>query len=138
MSTPVSALKQGTFDVVVLHASGMNNQSREADTGLCMYRDGKGGSCFAGALMSDDHIAALPSGTMSVDVHELHQRKALPEHMLPVISFIRQLQRIHDCPSHWHDDGKGPPNRPVMAAALRALAEQHGLKTVLVDTHFAS
>jgi hypothetical protein len=125
VSTPSLALKQGVFDIVVQHAAGMQRQSRSADAGLCMYRDGKGGACFAGALMSDEHVAAMPHRMMYADLSELSQQSLLPDH-------------IHDCPSNWLENGMGPPNKPVMAAALRDLAEDYGLKTELVDTHFAS
>jgi hypothetical protein len=138
VSTPSLALKQGVFDIVVQHAAGMQRQSRSADAGLCMYRDGKGGACFAGALMSDEHVAAMPHRMMYADLSELSQQSLLPDHMIPHRAMIRRLQRIHDCPSNWLENGMGPPNKPVMAAALRDLAEDYGLKTELVDTHFAS
>lgn len=137
MSTTDTALRQGVFDIVVTHAAGMQRQSR-IDTGLCMYRDGRGGACFAGALMSDEHAASLPHRMMYADLTELSTQGLLPAHMIPHRTMIRRLQRIHDCPTNWQESGNGPPNKPVMAAALRALADDYGLKTELVDTHFAS
>jgi hypothetical protein len=138
MSTPNTALAQGTFDIVVQHAAGMTRQSREATGGLCMYRDGKGGACFAGALMSDDHVATLPSEMQVLGIHELREKGMVPEHMIPHMRLIAELQRVHDEPSHWHENGFGPPNKPVMRGALRRVADHFGLKADLAETLFAA
>lgn len=137
MSTPSTALRQGVFDIVVQHAAGMQRQSR-ISTGMCMYRDGCGGACFAGALMSDDHVAKMPHTLMSADISEVSAQGYLPDHMTPHQGMIRRLQRIHDDPSNWLERGMGPPNKPVMARSLRHVAEDFGLKSELVDTLFAS
>jgi hypothetical protein len=137
MTTPSTALRQGVFDIVVTHAAGMQRQSREP-TGLCMYRDGKGGACFAGALMPDDHVASMPAHMQYLGIHELREKGMVPEHMLPHMRLIAALQRVHDEPGNWTENGFGPPMKPVMAGALRRVAEDFGLTTELVDTHFSS
>lgn len=136
MTTPTIAIAQGIFDIVVERGSQLKQRSIDS-SGLCAYRDGKGGMCFVGLLLSDEETIDRHGREIRGGVNSLVYDGTLPDRLKPFTGLLTRLQSIHDTSWNWLDGGLGP-DRARMGKALRQAAREFGLKTNTVDTHFSS
>lgn len=136
MTTPPEVLKQAVFDIVVEGAAKMERRCK-GPLGNCAYRDGQGGACFVGLLLSDDEAIDQDSGkVIDGPVRELHISGRLPERLHVHIALLSDLQWVHDSRANWTHFGDGPPNAPLMREELAAIAVRNGLNTKSVEEHF--
>jgi hypothetical protein len=136
MTTPHQAIAQGIFDIVVERGSQLKQRATD-ESGLCAYRDGKGGMCFVGLLLSDEETIDSHGRPIRGGVNSLVYDGTLPGRLLPHTSLLTRLQGIHDTSENWLAAGQGP-DRALMGKALREVAHEFGLKTNTVDAHFSS
>lgn len=141
MTTPLQAIAQGIFDIVVERGSQMKRRCIDVD-GACSYRLPEGGGgCFVGLLLSDDEVKDERGNLIIGGVGSLVFGGQLPERLLPHVSLLRSLQQIHDDPANWcfHDEApfhdKGPRSDRI-AQQLRVVARDFGLKDKTVDEFF--
>jgi hypothetical protein len=136
MTTPLLAIAQGIFDIVVERGSQLKRQSRDYQTGVCAYRDGQGGACFVGLLLSDEEVIDRHGRLITGGVGSLIYDGHLPERLKPHSGLVQALQRVHDDADNWLSYGHGGPEKVRMGAALRRVAADFGLKTNTVDEFF--
>jgi hypothetical protein len=138
MTTPLNAIAQGIFDIVVERGSQLNRRSMGTN-GVCAYRDMEGdGACFVGLLLSDEEAHANNGKLIAGSVGSLVMDGFLPERLQPHTTLLARLQAIHDNPENWEEYGNGPPDKRRMAHYLRDVATDFGLKANTVDTFFHS
>ena len=104
--------RQWIFDRVVRHYRA--RPRRCAVAGKCAYRSGDE-RCFAGALIDDAHYDPDMEGFRAGDMLKYF---SLPAWFRENISFINDIQRIHDTEENW----------PVMDMVLEMFAVERGLR----------
>jgi hypothetical protein len=105
--------RQGIFDRVVRHYRAQPR--RCPDHGMGFYRF-DGDRCPVGALIDD---ADYRSDMEAYTVRDLLKKFALPQWFHDNISFIEELQNLHDNEANWVN-GR-------MDTALEQFADDHGL-----------
>lgn len=145
MSTPLNALRQGIFDIVVERGSAMTKRCID-EMGSCAYRDGKGGACYVGLIMSDEEAMDKNGKTHTGGVESLKKDGVLPERYHDHLDLLGSLQWIHDNYSNWENTqhpvtgrtmyGYGAPKRELIAAELRQVAQLYGLDAKSVDIFY--
>lgn len=118
--------KQEIFNTVALHLMKQGRPSAIVnsltDTRKCVYRDGQGGSCAVGCLLTDEEADAIAqAGGNSDDVDSLLSSGLLPERFKTEIDLLIDLQGAHDMADQnnfW----------PECREALVALAKEKGLQ----------
>jgi len=133
VTTPLTALAQGIYDIIVGKAAKMPSQCSRY--GSCSYRGANGNVCFVGHVLSDDQ--AEPDGKLIAGpVEDLVQQGRLPDYLIPHVKLLGALQRIHDDRSNWTAFGSGPPDMRNMRTRLISVASQFALNTRVLDEHF--
>jgi hypothetical protein len=106
--------RQTIFDRVVRH---YRKQRRRCPVeGQCFYRLG-GDMCFAGPLIDNTHYDPDMEGYR---VRDLLKVFAMPAWFRDNISFIEELQTIHDTEANWRGDR--------MQTILEMFATEHSLR----------
>ena len=111
---------QEALDQASEYLRSMPHRSRRKD--FCAYRGDNGLKCAIGCLIPDEKYDPKMDGNGSINavyrifpsLHELFDKNQL--------SFLRDLQGVHDLPSNWSPKGfQGE-------GSLTALAAQYGLQ----------
>jgi hypothetical protein len=145
VTTPLNAFRQGIFDIVVERGSAMTNRCID-EMGSCAYRDGKGGACYVGLIMSDEEATDKNGKTHTGGVDSLKKDGVLPARYHDHLDLLGSLQWVHDNYSNWEDTqhpetgrtlyGYGPPKRALIASELRQVAQLYGLDAKSVDIFY--
>ena len=96
--------------VISIYANDTTKRAVSMDTGQCLYYDQETGNRCAVGLFLDLDEETLKQCEGSAGVFKIkasNQRLEdvlLPEVQGHTISFWHDLQRLHDCQSHWNDD----------------------------------
>lgn len=125
---------QEIFDTIVQHLHDTPRQAANS-TGLCRYRTEDGLKCAVGTLITDEEYE--PRMDKLGVVTEVHREGLLPERLTSHVSLLRRLQSVHDDHMNWLEHGRGKAQPAHMGAALRTVAAEYGLSTVLVDKLFS-
>jgi hypothetical protein len=107
--------RQLIFDRVVRHYRAQPRRCPAEGSGMYRFGDDR---CFIGALIDDAHYDA--KGMEGYTAHDLVKLFAFPQWFKDNVSFIRDLQRLHDTETTW-PDGR-------MEMVLEMFADDRGLK----------
>jgi hypothetical protein len=90
--------KQEVFGHVLAHARKQQCKSMSETLNSCVYRDGKGNSCFAGALMTDEEHQAITADKQRGNRNYMGWLSMAEMKLVPSAHqfLISQLQSIHD------------------------------------------
>ncbi|WP_028210747.1 hypothetical protein [Paraburkholderia mimosarum] len=121
---------QGVFDYVVSHLLPQNAQATAPGSAKCMYRAPDGKRCAVGWLIPDDvyspafEFIGVRDLAAALAARDYGRRFA--EFLFAHMPLLRELQGVHDA--------RAPHEWP---AALRAIAQHHGLNERVIDTALA-